>query len=261
MLAFIIICTSQWCAIQFFRSLSGPRFNALERWEEYLYKQVDERVKVSNPTFAPMVPPTITRLSNLQAIDTSKPFLLRGLGDPFDSEDFFKDRKIASIVIEYFTDARRVNTVPDAVGKVADVVAAIRSGAPQKFGSQKPVHEAPTKTIDLLLRSHSYLRHIFPFRFTHIWANVGARGTLLSKFVNLIVTAPTFMARGEERGDDSDGLSTTSRTDLHCEPINNLVFQTEGVKTWTLVDPSHSLAVRRALHAAAADRGAARPRP
>ena len=52
----------------------------------------------------------------------------------------------------------------------------------------------------------------------------------------LAVTVPVFMATGQP----NKGLKETTRTDLHCEPIANLVFQTQGEKVWTLVEPQHS---------------------
>lgn len=55
------------------------------------------------------------------------------------------------------------------------------------------------------------------------------------------------MARGfgaDEKAQRSKLLGETTRTDLHCEPIGNVVVQLEGEKRWTLVSPEHSHLLR-----------------
>ena len=42
-------------------------------------------------------------------------------------------------------------------------------------------------------------------------------------------------------------LGSTTRTDLHCEPIANLAIQLEGSKRWTLIEAEHSKLLRPSL--------------
>jgi hypothetical protein len=106
------------------------------------------------------------------------------------------------------------------------------------------VASAP-QVIDRMVSSNSWLVDIFgDFRVNSIWANVGKRGTLGSVMANLVVTVPVFMATGQK---NDANLEETTRTDLHCEPIANLVYQTEGEKTWTLIDPAYSRLLKPTL--------------
>ena len=63
--------------------------------------------------------------------------------------------------------------------------------------------------------------------------------------LGLTLTVPVFMARGKSSessaaSSSSSSLAKTTRTDLHCEPIGNVVVQLHGSKRWTLVHPDHS---------------------
>ena len=51
------------------------------------------------------------------------------------------------------------------------------------------------------------------------------------------LTGLVFLSRGTAAGTQEAG---TTRTDMHCEPIANIVFQLHGQKRWTLVAPEFS---------------------
>lgn len=50
---------------------------------------------------------------------------------------------VSDMVIDFFSDARNVATVPDARAPLGEIVRKIRAGGPQKFGTQMIVESYP----------------------------------------------------------------------------------------------------------------------
>jgi len=157
--------------------------------------------------------------------------------------DMIDDDELKNIEIEYFSDAREHRTVPDSKALLGEVVEMIYNGGPQKFGTQKIIAEAPGVIDRLVAANDNWLPSVFGSARVNLWRNIGKSGSIISFIANLIVTVPVFMAQGKP----NSGLAETTRTDLHCEPIANLVMQTEGEKVWTLVEPSQSFYLKPTL--------------
>jgi len=65
-------------------------------------------------------------------------------------------------------------------------------------------------------------------------------------YLGLTLTVPTFFAKG--RGDVVNGtMEKTTRTDLHAEPIGNIVIQSEGEKHWVLIQPKYTRLLKPTL--------------
>lgn len=66
---------------------------------------------------------------------------------------------------------------------------------------------------------------------------LGGADHVASSRIGTLLTVPVFMATG----------APNARTDLHCEPIGNLMLQLGGRKVWTLVPPEESRYLRPSL--------------
>mmetsp|Transcript_16925 Transcript_16925/g.27503 ORF Transcript_16925/g.27503 Transcript_16925/m.27503 type:complete len:449 (+) Transcript_16925:176-1522(+) len=162
------------------------------------------------------------------APDLSRPFRIPGLM-PTDLRmvDLIREKPYGDLVIDYFTDARQVNTVPDGKASIREIATNISQGnSYAKFGSEMLFREHPE------LLSHLPLDRV---------KKVTGEGYIDASLIGDFLTIPVFMAHGHE-GDGADGGEggrATPRTDLHCEPIANVVLQVSGSKLWTLY-PSES---------------------
>eukprot|EP00466_Bigelowiella_natans_P017612 jgi/Bigna1/145885/aug1.105_g20593 len=169
------------------------------------------------------------------APDLSRPFRIPGLmptggsAEAIDLRmvDLIREKPYGDLVIDYFTDARQVNTVPDGKASIREIATNISQGnSYAKFGSEMLFREHPE------LLSHLPLDRV---------KKVTGEGYIDASLIGDFLTIPVFMAHGHE-GDGADGGEggrATPRTDLHCEPIANVVIQVSGSKLWTLY-PSES---------------------
>ena len=238
-----IIPEISWSYIQIFRSIFGRNlfeniFLSFEeglwrKWEiKYQFKEKQELLNI----------PTITSLEDLSNINLGRPFLIKNLS----KHSMLRLSNLTSppmseITIDYFLDARRKNTVPDSRGKVGNIITQIIEGGPQKIGTQMIVEHFPEIVVQFV-DDNPWLRNIFGNERVEEWRKLSA-----------IVTFPIFVSRGREKKETSSSSSTTTsdntmigttRTDLHCEPISNVVVQTVGSKKWTLVEPEYSHLLR-----------------
>jgi hypothetical protein len=133
---------------------------------------------------------------------------------------------LADLKINYFSDASAKNTVPDSFGAVGDVVRDLNEGQKRKFGTQEIISAFPSILSGMIDSQRSWMDIVFGPARVSFWRQP-----------SLTLTVPVFMARGSKNHGD---LAKTSRTDLHAEPITNVVISTEGKKKWTLVHPMYS---------------------
>lgn len=218
--------TAEWTAAQTIRSLwplTRDRATAASHWS--VADRLERRAwdlwtapHTPHPT-APIPIPVVTSLDRT-GIDFSRPFIFRGLlngSDVLDwGPDFFSAPPYGDVTVDFFPDARRVGTVPEGRAPLREIARNITAGGPQKFATEVVFRKFP----DLLASANlSFFPKLFGFPL-----NVAAIGSTL--------TAPLFFARG------SNG--TTTRTDLHCEPIANVVLMVTGSKRWLLLPPSQS---------------------
>ena len=220
----LIYDDAQWIFIQISRSLPLPTiiYSQANVLENNIFRRW-----VATSASGDIVPiPRFTSLGELSSADISKPFIVSGLS----SNEAFSLKAILSpplseIAVDYFTDARLPNmVVPDSRAPLGDIVQNITRGGTEKIGTQKIVEASPTILHSLIDENSHWLGAVFTPGRVNRWKQLG-----------LFITAPVFISRGQ-----SSALSATTRTDLHSEPIANLVFQTLGSKKWTLLSPEHS---------------------
>ncbi len=254
-LALLLSVLGRWALVQTVRSCWMlpstwlPR-EALEAIESEAWEKWEDENQL--PPVIPASPiPLLLPQHRPEDVDLSRPLLMKGLFDELElgrpdrklSLDGLSRPPLAELKIDYFTDARRANTVPDAVAPLADIVKNITSGGPQKFGTQWIVEKFPELVAEIALPR---VREIFGDRFRpeHCVKPLGG-------ILPALTTVPVFMASGGRK--EPATISTTAttktrpRTDLHCEPIGNVVAQLSGRKRWTLVSPQHYKLLRPAV--------------
>lgn len=200
---------------------SGGIFDSMERaswrqWEDGF----------SGTEFVNPLPIPVYSRSNHAAVDIARPFIVRGFLNGSSSvldtwtENFFAQSPRGDIMVDYFTDARKFNTVPDAVAPLRDIMRNISKGGNEKFGTEMLFRQYPELLNDLPLD----------------WFNRRFGSYFSPAKVGLMLTVPIFYARGQgER---------TTRTDTHCEPIGNAMLMLTGKKRWLLFPPSQSTLLR-----------------
>ena len=222
---------AEWSGIQLARSVLGRTFCAklLDRREEQIWGNWERSLLEESPALLPI--PLVTAGTDLRTVDLRRPFLAKNLShaDVLTIQDLLTP-PLSELKVDYFSDARRKNTVPDAFGAVGAVVARILDGGPEKFGTQMILKAFPV-VMERFLDENEWLSTVFGAGRVQTWRRMG--GT---------VTVPVFMSRG--RAASGASLRDTTRTDLHCEPISNLVGQTVGEKAWTLIEPKYSHLLR-----------------
>jgi len=110
-----------------------------------------------------------------------------------------------------------VNCRPDARGALRTIVKGIVAGGSAKIGTEMIFRSFPQLLDELEIGSR-------------VGTLLGGAQKLDASRVGLLLTVPVFMATG----------APNARTDLHCEPIGNLMLQMGGRKVWTLVPPEES---------------------
>lgn len=231
-----IIPGGSWSLIQIFRSIFGRRlltnsFNSLE--EEIWNKWEINNLTLKENEYILKIP-TITSLNEISNVNLARPFIIKNLSNhDMLTLSHLTSSPMSELTIDYFIDARRKNTVPDSRGKVGDIINKIIQGGPEKIGTQMIVEHFPDIVVQFV-DQNPWLRNIFGDQRVEEWRKLSS-----------IVTFPIFISRGRENS-ITQKLSTietssgTTRTDLHCEPISNVVVQTVGSKKWTLVEPEYS---------------------
>ena len=165
----------------------------------------------------------IRSATELSSMDLSRPFLAKNMSkaDSLTIQSLLNP-PLSQLETDYFTDARRKNTVPDATGRVGDVVSRIIAGGPEKIGTQMILIVFP-EILQRFLEVNSWLSSVFGVDRVNTWREMGVS-----------VTVPVFISRGKAIDQSHNTLQNTTRTDLHCEPISNLVGQTVGEKNGPL---------------------------
>uniref|UniRef100_A0A7S2SEZ1 JmjC domain-containing protein n=1 Tax=Rhizochromulina marina TaxID=1034831 RepID=A0A7S2SEZ1_9STRA len=194
------------------------------------------------PTEVPVLDLTRGLPADAGAVDLSRPLLLRGAlaGSPAAERwnlDWLAESPRGDIEIDYYSDARTPaiegGTIPDARGRLAEVVGLVKAGAPVKAGTE------------LLFRQFPSLLAELPLELLH---ELFGSGHFSPRRMGTLLTAPIFLAQGKPEAKETESSSrTTARTDLHCEPIANVALQITGRKRWTIVDPANSFALQPAL--------------
>ena len=228
--------TVPWCIAQLLNSLWRWDTSLAENAQRWAWKQWEEEHRnhgaaaAKNPKFAP---DTVTELKPGESPrDRSRPFIVRGLlnstGSALLSDySWLLNDPVGSLEVDYFTNASvRDGLVPDGRASLHEIVSGIIAGGPAKIGT-----EVIFRTFPHLLDELRVSDLATPL--------LGGNEHIDASRIGLMLTVPVFMATGKE------GLPI--RTDLHCEPIGNLVLQLGGRKRWTLVPPSQSRLLKPSL--------------
>eukprot|EP00965_Chrysotila_dentata_P250502 6209487-Pleurochrysis_carterae.AAC.4 len=133
-----------WSCAQVGQALAPFSVPALARVEAWAWSRWERSVQQKHsaiplPVLLPDSEPTL-----------SSPFVLRGLLNAseafasFATTEWLQRPPIGDIRIHYFSNASRKQLVtPDSTGRVADVVAAIARGGPQKIGTESVIRAFP----------------------------------------------------------------------------------------------------------------------
>jgi hypothetical protein len=179
--------------------------------------------------------PEVQGLSSVEPRDMDAPLLFRGAMrnltqgtlNQWEAE-FFARPPIGDLEVDYFTDARRINTVPDSRAKIKFIIANISKGGPEKLSTEMVFRSFP-ELLDQAAGDLRQLDHTF-----------GGKGYFSRDQLGLFLTLPLFIAKGREE----ETPMHVPRTDFHCEPISNAVVQIQGKKTWLLALPGQSRRLR-----------------
>ena len=221
--------TWTWTICQLMRS-SWPPFipmppsisSSLTHVEGWAWAQWEQEMSITRRPPLPIPeyfsPPTAD-------MDLRRPFLVRGFLNGTSTlltwtPEFFASAPYGDLLMDFFTDARIFNTVPNSVAPLKEIIQNISGGGPQKFASEMVFRKFPELLEDLNV---TWLAAAFGHHFK-------------KEYIGTTLTMPLFYAQGQH--------VTTTRTDLHCEPIGNVVLMLSGSKKWTLVPPSQSQYLR-----------------
>jgi hypothetical protein len=165
--------------------------------------------------------------------DLSTPFIIRGLLngsralEGFGGPEWLLEPPVADLEVDFFSDASaKLAVVPNARGRLGDVVASIFAGGSQKIGTEIIFRRFPE-----LLDALGVLQLLAP---------VFGGAHFRQAYLGSTLTVPVFVGRGSEEG-------RLIRTDLHCEPIGNAMLMLAGRKHWTLVSPAQSQVLRPSI--------------
>jgi len=165
-------------------------------------------------------PPSLTR-----------PWVVRGLLNATDETtqskalrgyDWLLESPVGDLEIDFFSNASAIDgIVPDARAPLRSIVRGILAGGSAKIGTEMIFRSFPRLLDELEIGAR-------------VGALLGGASKMDSSRVGLLLTVPVFMATG----------APDARTDLHCEPIGNLMLQMGGSKLWTMVPPEESRHLR-----------------
>jgi hypothetical protein len=236
-----LIPSSQWSFLQLFRSIFGRHLftQQFQSYEQSLWFHWESHSSDNQKIISPLPLPIYTSLSDLHLIDLTRPFLIKNLTqyDNILTLNHLLTPPISESVIDYFIDARTVNTIPNSRDQVRKIVEKIMNGGPEKIGTQMIIKSFP-EIIERFVDANKWLENVFGQERVRQWRETSP-----------VMTYPVFVSRGRSSippaSSDPTSLSTkTTRTDLHCEPISNVVLQTVGKKKWTLVEAQYSHLIR-----------------
>lgn len=220
--------TLPWCAAQLIKSLWPLDSVVAERLQIWAWEQWEAEV-AGRDLPAQEVPELA--IGESPPSDRSSPYIVRGLlngtGSTLLEEGFgwLMRGELGNLEVDYFSNASvESGLIPDARGRLADVVGGIIDGGSAKIGT-----EMIFRTFPRLLTELRVAERAEPL--------LGDRSHINESRLGMMLTVPVFMAHGAPR----------ARTDLHCEPIGNLAIQLGGTKRWTLVGPEESHLLRPTL--------------
>lgn len=152
-----------------------------------------------------------------------------------------------NMVIPYFTNVSRPGAlVPDDYARISDIVFNITSKSmPHKIGTQLLAQQNPELVYEVAPN------HIVTELFGPYFSPTMVRG-LFNGRLQPITVIPLFVAKARNNtafaeGDSCPLKNEQPRTDMHCEPIANILVQLEGEKQITLISPEYSMKLRPRL--------------
>ena len=224
--------TATWAAAQLVHALWPYPTQFAETWQSSSWRAWEAETGGAQSLTLPEFAPGDDFLPNL-----AEPFIARGLLREktlaeFGSCDWLTQPPVADVVVDYFTDAgARQALVPDGRAPVGDVAKRILRGGREKLGTEQLFRHHPA-LLDRLVAGIPELGRLF------------GSSHFQTRWLGSTLTAVTFMAGG---GRDVPADGPGVRTDLHAEPIGNVMLMLSGRKRWTLAPANASKLLRPRL--------------
>lgn len=182
---------------------------------------------------APSVPLPVPEVdADADTVDLRRPFIVRGLLNNSaalaDGGAWLRTPPVGRLEVPFYSDASSGAMRPDSSGALADIVANIEAGGPQKLGTELVFRHHPELLEQLGLVPP--LARLFGSRPFATWR------------IGKTLTVPLFLGTGSISG-------AAVRTDLHSEPIGSATLQLAGSKVWTLAPGSESRRLRPSVAA------------
>jgi hypothetical protein len=228
---FVDISPFTWLSLQIFKSIFKTAFkeritNIEEqlwlKWEAESYASSNFNINSSLLLDIPLY--SINDLSSTTtSIDFKLPFIIRNASQTDTlSLERLSSPPLSDLSIDYFADARKKVLIPDSHDTLGVIMKLIQDGGPEKIGTQMIVQAFPSIVKDFISENKEWLVVVFGANRVQTWSELG-----------VTLTTPVFVSRGRSTDTCSNCSGgnegeVTTRTDLHCEPISNVVLQTAG---------------------------------
>ena len=226
LLAALLPPTALWAAAQCVKALWPFHSSSAARMEQNAWEVWEREVHGRK-----LAPDTVVEL-RIGDMPSRKhePYIVRGLlnrtgSSLIGSFDWLMNDPVGQLEVDFFTNASiEDGIVPNARAPLSDIVSNIVSGGSNKIGT-----EMIFRTFPDLLDELKVTELVAPL--------LGGSSHIRKSRIGTTLTVPVFMATG----------APGARTDLHCEPIGNLVLMLGGRKRWTLAAPNQSRYLRPTL--------------
>ena len=199
---------------------------------------------------------TINTKNTIQNIDLQQPLLLQNIWHNNNTSSSYQNfsaqgllskhtNPLSNISLTYFTDATKTGQVEtDSISTIYDIVYNMTYyGSPHKIGSQKPIHTYPELIYQVLPKgnTNNIISSIFGNRF-----EIKHLKRIFFGLLPPLTTVPLFIARLNNNTNSASGshLSSSSKTELHCEPIGNIAIQLHSHKHWILIPSKYFMLLR-----------------
>ncbi|KAL1496402.1 hypothetical protein AB1Y20_016357 [Prymnesium parvum] len=215
-----------WSAAQLLHSLSPSPLAWASEWQDVAWAHWLSRAPSAprDPSPLPVLRP------GERPASLATPFVVRGLlngsraMERFGGTAWLREPPLRDLLVDYHEDAAAEHAVtPRGRGRLGEVVERILGGGREKLGTQKVFATFPELLPELGARA--------------LLAPLFGESHFRKSWMGRTLTVPLFVGRGSEDG-------AVVRTDLHCEPIGNVVLMLTGGKRWTLVAPNQSYALK-----------------
>ena len=226
----LLSADAAWLAAQLLHSLCPVHLALAAHLEAWAWRRW-ESSSGSTPS-APLPVPEVAADTDTETVDLRRPFIVRGLLNSSaaltDGGAWLRTSSVGRLEVPFYSNASNGALRPDSSGALADIVADIEAGGPQKLGTE------------LVFRRHPEL--LDQLGLATPLARLFGSGPFATWRIGKTLTVPLFLGTGSTVG-------AAVRTDLHSEPIGSATLQLAGSKVWTLAPGSESRRLRPSVAA------------